>query len=58
MKHKRFIYTCPVCQKSGLRPDPNAVYKVRVCDVCEGSGKARLTAMQRIELDSQCERSA
>lgn len=53
MRHKRFIYHCPLCEKTGLRPDPEAVYKVRVCDVCEGRGKAVLTVMQRIELDGK-----
>lgn len=53
MNHKRFIYICPACDKTGLRPDPNAVYKVRVCDVCVGHGKAKITAQKRIELDRQ-----
>ena len=53
MNHKRFIYTCPTCDKTGLQPDPNAVYKVRVCDTCGGVGKAKITAAKRIELDYQ-----
>jgi hypothetical protein len=42
-----------MCEQTGLQKDPNAVYKVRVCDVCDGRGKARITAMKRIELDHQ-----
>ena len=53
MRHKHFVYRCPLCEQTGLRPDPNAVYKVRVCDACAGKGKARLTVMQRIELDQE-----
>jgi DnaJ-class molecular chaperone len=53
MNHKRFVYRCPTCKQTGLQPDPNAVYKVRVCDTCAGRGNARLTVMQRIELDQQ-----
>lgn len=51
MRHKRFVYRCPLCEQTGLQPDPGAVYKVRVCDTCEGSGKVRMTVMQWIEVD-------
>lgn len=53
MRHRRFIYRCPSCQETGLRPDPEAVYKVRVCEPCAGKGKTRITVMQRIELDRE-----
>lgn len=53
MRHKHFIYRCPRCEQTGLQPDPAATYKVRVCDTCEGKGKARITVMQRIELDQE-----
>jgi DnaJ-class molecular chaperone len=51
MRHKRFVYRCPLCQETGLQPDSWAVYKVRVCDACKGKGRVLMTVMQRIELD-------
>jgi ribosomal protein L37AE/L43A len=53
VKHKRFVYVCPSCSRTGLVPDSNAVYQVRVCDACKGLGKAKLTVMERIQLDGQ-----
>jgi hypothetical protein len=53
VRHKRFIWRCPLCQETGLRLDPQAVYKVRICDACAGNGKMRITVMQRIELDQE-----
>ena len=53
MRHKLFTYFCPVCEQTGLRPDANAAYKVRICDACEGKGKARMTVKQYIELDQR-----
>ncbi len=53
MNHKRFVYRCPMCEETGLQKDTKAVYKVRVCDVCAGRGRARITAAKRIELDHQ-----
>lgn len=50
MRHKRFVYLCPLCSHTGLQPDRMAVYKVRVCEACAGSGKLRLTVMAWIEL--------
>ncbi len=53
MNHKRFLYHCPACEKTGLQPDPDAVYKVRRCEECGGIGRMRITVMKRIELDQQ-----
>ena len=51
MRHKRFVYRCPVCKETGLRPDDRALYKVCVCEVCTGAGKLRQTVQQRISWD-------
>jgi rRNA maturation endonuclease Nob1 len=53
MNHKRFLYLCPACERTGLQPDLKAVYKVRRCDACGGEGKMRITVMRRIELDQE-----
>jgi hypothetical protein len=51
LRHKRFRWGCPRCRQTGLEPDRLAVYKVRVCTVCEGSGRLRITVAQRLDLD-------
>jgi ribosomal protein L37AE/L43A len=54
--HKRFVYQCPMCDRSGLQKDPKAVYKVRICSLCGGRGTAKITAAKRVELDHQLRR--
>lgn len=58
MRHKRFVYDCAQCERTGLQPDPKAPYKVRVCGQCEGNGYIRMTVSQWIELDRQARAEA
>jgi DnaJ-class molecular chaperone len=54
MRHKQFPRKCSVCNCTGLAPDPTAVYGVRPCDACKGSGTVMLTMFEIVRVPGEC----